>query len=269
MKSVMAVVFSFFATSFIAQNACADAYFRIEDSKTGKYDWVAILSNWGNYDQIYRLNGTYFGNAMDFEDHSWGFNIKWVRFPGHYKRFGVFKVEKSVNGQKDGSREDLSLSSKEEADRFCGDLISANKNASSVFVSDSGGGVKQVIAVAYRIAYDTGSTLSSDGNKSTPAQKHVICPNPWKWGLNPSKITGGGNDENESTGILASNLTDAKDGYEVKCMNSTSSYFLPSKDLPGYWTNGKLENTYKVYVDNPTEHQLNVNVGSKYCPVSD
>ena len=64
------------------------------------------------------LNETHFGNAATKYAETKDKN--YVIVPGHYHRFGIFKLEKKDS---DGKMKDLTFSSKEKAINFCGELI--------------------------------------------------------------------------------------------------------------------------------------------------
>lgn len=264
----------------------SDAYFGVrvfDDAYSKKYE---VQYNFSMRDccwlpERYReLNEAYFGNAMSTRKAHDG--LYYTVLPGYRKRYGVFKLQKSMAIEKDfpndgnGPRVDLIFDTKEQAEALCQKLISYGSfGGSDESVLVLNGIYEEVVAVAYKIAYDTGSQPSSNG-KSKPAQKHVFCKNPWK--AKPAEIFSGSpfidqwnvKDEDESKGIKTSALTEA--GYDVTCMShpiNPGTHFERVNSVPKLWTNGTREGTIYVSSDTPTEHELNGQLGAAYCPVSD
>lgn len=235
--------------------------------------------------ELTEMNKNTFGNAMTMTD---GVSSAWITLPAVRKRPYVYTLQKKDDS---GNFVDIApFHSKKEAQALCNGLSDALKATYSVYfyhkipksfnnqmreylytdtplvyVSDWGGGIRKVIAVAYNIAYDTGSTEQSADGKSTPAVRHHFCPNEWGWA--PSSYWGGSN-EDEFKGIRTSRLTEA--GYEVTCMDShnyPTTTFSPHPLFKDFWTNGKQSFTFwtgrKI-----TEHELNRQLGARYCPVS-
>lgn len=207
------------------------------------------------------LNEKYLGNGGDLVHASFSETHYIIKVPGYQKRPGVFKFQKLIADYKKGPREDLVFDSKEDALGFCDYLFETAQKATSgskyasIHISDTyAAPVRKAIAVPYWIDYDEGSEPTADG-KSTPAQKHVMCPN-WKgWALDSRW-----NDENESTGVKKSEFDNVH--YDVECVAdkpATSFYRGPAM----YWTNGSQH--YVVSTNNVTLHQLNEQVGAKYC----
>gem|GEM_PF-4029206 len=119
------------------------------------------------------------------------------------------------------------------------------------------------IAVAYEIAYDKESKLAEDGKNSTPGIAYAFCPSPWNWA--PDKAY-----EKEDRGISEVKFTEP-DSYEVTCVNTQTPkaiFKLASKTIgESHWSNDALKLDFTVTSEAPTLHQLNEQVGAKYCPI--
>lgn len=197
------------------------------------------------------------------------FGSRYFTLPGSRKRNGVFKLER-LNASKE--REDLLFNTKEDANNFCTALLDLATYFHSNIREESrvlaiSGTAKKVIAVPYSIAYDAGSTQADDGG-STSARKYVLCPNPWNWIPNPKW-----DDENESTGVLSSNLRDGTAYYDVTCVDSTKPKTTFWFNRGGAYgtiteaTNGSK--IYQVYTQNlKTLHNYNEFIGARYCSAS-
>jgi hypothetical protein len=306
LKQALSLCLSISATFFVASNAHAnfeDSYLYLHD---GIYD-DTLPSAWKGYDTESQakealkaisdaaegikktvgyaayLNNCIFGLCKPYFNSGngkWFFNTISLSLPGYQKRDYVFKLQKSANGVWNGPRTDLVFDSYKDADQFCKDLTTiagtlyGRKSGSQIGVRH--GFIKRSIAVAYWIAYDTGSqeekdTTGKGTGTSTRAQKNVICTNPWDWIPNPRWA-----DENELTGIQKSDLRNTEDGhryYDVACMDKKGypattfwHYGLVGKNHR--WTNGVKYIETSFSPDSATLHQLNVQIGAKYCPVS-
>lgn len=128
----------------------------------------------------------------------------------------------------------------------------------------------RVIAVPYWIDYGKDSQLAEDGQNSTKALKYYFCPNPDNWKPDASK----GESENESTGISTVSLTQGQYGpeYNVTCMDEKiPPITFRLKSTHKWWSVWRMTNLpyneYGVPSPSPTMHQLNVELGTKYCPV--
>lgn len=234
--------------------------------------------------ELTEINEKIFGGAIGMSD---GRTSSWITLPAQRKRAYVYTFLRQ-----DTSKNFVGIQpfqSKDEAKGLCDGLSETLKATYSVYfygekpsqftnlvseylytgtpqvyLSDWGGGVQKVIAVAYNIAYDTGSTEQADDGKSTPAVRHHFCANPWNW--EPSSYWGGSS-EDEFKGIRKSRLTDA--GYEVTCMDSEkypTTTFVPHESLKNFWTNGKQDIEFRA--DRMTEHQFNAQLGARYCHVN-
>lgn len=267
-RSTVSTILSIGILGFSASNAFADS---------------VIMHGTPDSNEVFSaFSAQYFGNAAYVNEYALytpsGFGvvvpppIKYsheIVLPGYQKRYRVFKLQTSTDGLQNGPRKDLVFQSKEDAENFCKVLgartlnkfsqqeLSPDSQPNSIYVWDKIW-PKRVIAVGYSIAYGAGSQPTADG-KSTPAQKHVFCANPWNW-----QPDGYWDDENEATGIKESVLND--NAYEVTCMNvqKPKATFWLSADAK--WAN--KTQTYTINTVNavyPTLHELNEKVGAPYC----
>ncbi|MCD6025894.1 MAG: hypothetical protein K0R08_413 [Solimicrobium sp.] len=283
-KSALTLCLCLTATYSQMSNVYAgDAYLRAQDA-AGNQSYSSYIGS--GFETFKTLNEKYLGGAAY---RTLGTAIPpyvndvyktfYIVVPGYQKRFGVFKLQRSMNGEKNGPREDLVFKTKMEANEFCTSLSKAAGDFNDhkiengfTFVSDYYGGVKQVIAVAYLPAYEKGDL--------TPAKKHVFCKNEWKvsneyWQNPDSQYF----DENEITGVRASGFVDGNRGiYKVACMNAKPEATFQShsgwvneaagkKRYVTKWTNNvdSYEAADTALDDRPTLEQLDADVGTPYC----
>lgn len=265
---MLAMRLSFLAIiCFPAANAIANAWL---DYQTFDAAGNPLLSYFVLNDQdVDTLNKNYFDNGiMHYPAENPG--TDYVYLPGYTKRYGVFKL------QKGSKEEDLILASKAAAMGLCKDMVKFLGNHfqlygdTTVFVSHPFQSIEQSIAVAYWIAYDGDSTETADGG-STRMQKHIICPNPFGETLKPSNDL----DENELEGIQKVDLktVNGLQHYFIVCMNDKMNDKTEPIDFvsdpSGYvWTWTKEDGTKKVYRISTVDkrlHQINKQVGGKYC----
>lgn len=191
---------------------------------------------------------------------------------GDKKRYSVFKVQVEKKDESTGNvvTKELVLKSGKEVSDFCADLRTTTNSthrydfASTSLYSYAYWQIeKETIAVAYEIAYDKDSKLAEDGKNSTPGITYAFCPGPWNWA--PDKAH-----EKEDRGISEVKFTDP-DSYEVTCVNTKTPkaiFKLDSKTIgESHWSNGALKLDFTVTSETPTLHQLNEQVGAKYCPM--
>jgi hypothetical protein len=294
LKQTLFLCLSISASFFAISHAHAEAMLHIKSSRLYHNGLGEVFQAPGKaYQEYEKLNAT-FGFAASFRKpdvySDWRYGLfLWggkLGLPGYEKRYGVFKLQKSTNGLSNGPREDLVFESKDEAEKFCKNdddkstsltraaiKVHGAEGEGPIYIRD--GVLEKSIAVAYWIAYDTGSQEEKDAagkgtGRSIRAQKHVMCTNPWGWGPNPWWAN-----ENELTGIKTSGLRDAQDGeyYDVICMDKTNfpattfwHYGLVGKNHR--WTNGVRYIETSFPPGAATLHQFNVQLGAKYCPVS-
>lgn len=200
-----------------------------------------------------------------------GFNF--VKLPTNKKRDYVYKLQKygAVS-----IPEDIVLNSRKEADDFCNYIIwqvtgmetTPKLYADALYVSpyqSTAPGFRRTIAVPYLIAYGETSELDVETGKSTPAKKHVFCPNPWEkdgWKLDPKYA-----DENESKDIREATLRDTGQ-YDVTCMNGSSGTFLKNIHVGDQWIYYGQGKSYSFTASEANEHVLNKFVGANFCPMS-
>lgn len=260
-----------YADAYLYGNSVAKDYFG--NDRTSKYFIYVHKSAFDDFNKKYSDGENrpdkigFLGSAIEEKK---GIHKYYGRLNGEKKRFGVYKVQKKTA---DGVLKDLVLESKEQAEAFCNDLLAlanaqGKRKSDVIYVYDYYGTIERIIAVGYQIAYDTGSKLAEDKVSSTPARKYVFCPHPWdkkKWKLEPGIA-----DENENTGIRKVDFRESE-YYDVTCMNAPPdslpvTFTLNSKT--GQWSDQESGKSYPVNSDKPTLHQLNEQIGAKFCPMS-
>ncbi|MCD6026862.1 MAG: hypothetical protein K0R08_1381 [Solimicrobium sp.] len=286
-KSLLNLVFVIITSHLVAPVVYAGAaYLRVQDTdgKTPFSSYInsgSIIFNELNKNS---LGGAAYSNLGIGIPPYLNDNYKtyYIVMPGYEKRFGVFKLQKSTNGEKDGPKEDLVFKTKKEANDFCTELSRAAGDfeyskldkEGTAFVSDYVGGLQQVIAVAYSVPYQ---------GDLTPSKKHVFCSNHWKVANNYwNKPDPNYFDENEITGVKASGFINGnKNKYQVVCMNDqmpetsflSTSHWEWSNFMWVHvttWTNGNYsyDASGTAIEERPSLEQIDAGVGTRYCSQS-